>query len=158
MKNVRCLIPSTAAVTVAMAILATSGFAAAQTEGSHGTEPRVARRVIAGVEARLNITSEQRLEVKAILKAEEPTIAALAAQAKAEREAMGALSSYNEAEVRDIAEKYAATNTGIVVERAKIRLELRAVLTAQQLEQIEKFKARTGGHFEDRLDTLIGEI
>ena len=61
-------------------------------------------------------------------------------------------------EVREVAQKYAVTNTNIVVERAKIRLELRGVLTEQQLEQIEAFEASRAGHLEERLDTLIGQI
>jgi Spy/CpxP family protein refolding chaperone len=154
MKTNRLLLTAVATLTV----LATSAFAFAQSEVSHENEQRLMRRVIARVGARLNITSEQRLQVKAILKAEEPTVVALEAQAKQEREAMTALPAYNEAEVRDIAQKYAATNTDIVVERAKIRLELRAVLTEQQIQRIEQFQSKRGGHFEERLDSVIGQL
>jgi Spy/CpxP family protein refolding chaperone len=145
-------------ITATLTVVAASAFAFAQSEGPTWNEQGIARRIIARVESRLNITSDQRSQVKAILKAEEPTILALAAQAKEEREAITALPAYNESEVRAVAQKYAATNTNIVVERAKIRLELRAVLTEQQLQQLEQFQADRAGHLEERLDSLIGQI
>ena len=154
MKTSRLLL----AVTASLAVLATSAFAASQSEGPDLSNPRLARRVIARVEARLNITSDQRVQIKTILKTEEPTIVALAAQAKSEREAMTALSTYNEAQVRDIAQQYAATNTNIVVERAKVRLELRAVLTEQQLQQIEQLKSSFDGNFGERFDMFVGQL
>jgi Spy/CpxP family protein refolding chaperone len=145
-------------IVAALTLAAASAVAFAQSEGPLGNQQAIVRRMIARLEARLNITSEQRAQMKAILKAEEPTILALAAQAKQEREAMTALPAYNEAEVRAIAQEYAVTNTNIVVERAKVRLELRAVLTEQQLQQLEELKASLGGRLEERLDTLIGQI
>ena len=154
MKSVRSLLIVTATLTV----VAASAFAFAQSVGPNWTEQGIAKRVIARVEARLNFTAEQRAEVKAILKAEEPTIVALAAQAKEERDAMAAFPAYNQSEVDGVAQKYAATNTAIVEERAKIRLELRAVLTEEQLEQVEQFKADRDAHFQERLDQLIGQL
>ena len=153
MKNNRILL-----LAASLTVLATSAIAIAQSEGPRWTEQRMTRRVIAGIEAHLNITSDQRALVKAILKAEEPTILALSVQAKQEREAMTALPAYNEAEVREIAQKYAATNTDIVVERSKVRLDLRAVLTEQQLQQLEQFKMNVDRHFEERLDMAIGQL
>ena len=118
----------------------------------------MAQRVIGRFEARLNLTSAQREQAKAILKTEEPTILALAAEAKLERDAMTALPAYNEAEVREIAAKYAATNTDIVVEKAKVRLELRAILTPAQLEQLDALKGKADGRFADRLDSVIDAL
>ena len=140
------------------AVLATSAIGLAQSEGSQWTEHRFAKRVIAGIEARLNVTEAQREEAKAILKTEEPTIIALAAQAKQEREAITALPAYNQAEVAEIAQKYSATNTAIIVERAKVRLQLRAILTPAQLEQLEKFKALNDDKFDERLDMVIDSL
>jgi Spy/CpxP family protein refolding chaperone len=145
-------------VAALLTILATSAIAIAQSEGPNWTEQTMAQRVIARIEARLNITSDQRAQVKAILKAEEPTIIALSVQAKQEREAMAALSAYNEDEVREIAQKFAATNTNIVVERAKVRLELRAVLTEQQLQQLEQLQGSVDSRFNQRLDMVIGQL
>jgi Spy/CpxP family protein refolding chaperone len=154
MKNNRRLLTITAVLTV----LATSAFAFAQSDGYQWTEQRMARHVIAQVEARLNITSEQRTEIRAILKTEEPTILALSVQAREERDAMTALPAYDESAVREIAQKYQVTNTNIVVERAKVRLELRAVLTEQQLEQLEKSKSKMDSRFDERLDMAIGQL
>jgi Spy/CpxP family protein refolding chaperone len=141
-----------------LAILAFSAIAFSQPENSRWTEQGLARRVIARIESRLNITSEQRAQVKTILETEEPTIVILAAQAKEEREAMTALPAYDEAAVREVAQKYTATNTNIVIERAKIRLELRAVLTPQQLQQLEEFESGMDGRFDERLTMMIGQI
>jgi Spy/CpxP family protein refolding chaperone len=154
MKNNRLLLVFAAS----LGVLATSAIAIAQSERPNWPEQRVARRVTARIEARLNITSDQRAQVKAILKAEEPTIVALAAQAKEERQAMTTLPAYDETAVREVARKYAATNTNIVVERAKIRLELRAVLTQQQLQQLEDLQSNADGRFSERLDAVIGEL
>ncbi|WP_263375508.1 hypothetical protein [Granulicella aggregans] len=71
---------------------------------------------------------------------------------------MTALPAYDEAALREVAQKYAATNTNIIVERAKIRLELRAVLTKQQLQQLEELKSKADGQVSERLDTVIGEL
>ena len=78
-------------VALTLAALATSTFALSQPEDSRLGEGRVAHRVIARIETKLNITSDQRTQIKAILKTEEPTILALAAQAKEEREAITAI-------------------------------------------------------------------
>ncbi|ADW71066.1 Spy/CpxP family protein refolding chaperone [Granulicella tundricola] len=158
MKNLRLTLITAAS----LAVLATSAFAFSQSESSRGSQPRMIRRVIARFESRLNITTAQREQVKAILKTEEPTILALAAQAKQEREAMTALPTYNEAQVREVAQQYAATNTNILVERTKVRLELRAVLTPQQLQQLEQFKstfgAGSGDRVGDRLDMVLNQL
>jgi Spy/CpxP family protein refolding chaperone len=140
------------------AVLATSVLAFAQSDNYRWTEQRMARRVVAQAEARLNITPEQRAEIQAILKTEEPAIVALSAQAREERDAMTALPAYDEAAVREVALRYQATNTDIVVERAKVRLELRAVLTPQQLEQLDAMKAKMDSRFVERLDMVIGQL
>lgn len=46
----------------------------------------------------------------------------------------------------------------IVVERSKIRLELRAVLTEQQLHQLDSLRSNVDGRFGDRLDMAIGKL
>jgi Spy/CpxP family protein refolding chaperone len=145
-------------VAASLTVFAASSLALAQGENAGRTGGKMTRRVIARVEARLNITTDQRAQIQAIMKAEEPTILALSAQAKQEREAIAALPVYNEAQVHEIAQKYAATNTDIVVERAKIRLELRGILTEQQLQQLEKLKASVDGRFSERLDMVIGQL
>jgi Spy/CpxP family protein refolding chaperone len=145
MKNNRILLVFAATLTV----FVTSAIAIAQPRGSRWSEQRVTRRVIARMEARLNITSDQRAQVKAILKAEEPTLVALAAQSKEERVAMAALPAYDEAAVRQVAQKYATTNTDILVERAKLRLELRAILTQEQLQKLEELKSKADGRLAE---------
>ena len=153
MKNTRYLI-----LAASLAAWATSAFAVAQTGNSRLGDGKVARRVIARIEGRLNITSDQRSQIKTILKTEEPTILALAAEAKQEREAIAAIPSYNEAAVREVAQRYAVTNTDIVVERAKVRLELRAVLTPEQLQKIDSFKGSLDGVLGERLDGFIHQL
>jgi Spy/CpxP family protein refolding chaperone len=154
MKKTYHLLTATAVLTV----LATSAFALAQSDNYRWTEQRMARRVIAQVEGKLNITSAQRAQIQAILKTEEPMIVALSAQAREERDAMTALPAYDEAAVREVAQKFQVTNTDIVVERAKVRLELRAVLTEQQLEQLEAMKSKMDSRFDERLDMVIGQL
>lgn len=92
-----------------LAVAPFSAIAIAQTEAPRQPERLVGQRVIARVEALLKLTSDQRVKVKAILVAEEPNIIALHAQAEEEREAMAALTTYDESTLRQIAQKYDST-------------------------------------------------
>jgi Spy/CpxP family protein refolding chaperone len=104
------------------------------------------------------MTIEQREQVKAVLKAEEPTILALAERGKIERDELVQMQTFDEPQVHDVARRYAATNTDILVERAKVRMELLAVLNDAQRQQLEAMRAKLGAHFAERLDSLLDAI
>ena len=142
-------------------LLASTAFAAQAALQPAGATParqsfrqQIARRVAARLEARMHITPTQREQAKSILASEKPTILALAQRARQEREELSGLSSFNESQVRDIAGKCAATNTEILVERTKVRLELRAILDDAQRRQLDTLRSRAGTNLSEHLDTL----
>jgi Spy/CpxP family protein refolding chaperone len=141
-----------------LAFVATSAFALAQQDDSAWIEQRVAKRIVSRIEGKLNLTVQQREQAKSILKNEEPTILALAGQAKQERAQLAAMQSFDGGQVREIAQQYATTNTDILVERTKVRLEVRAILNDAQRQQLDQMRARVGAHLSDRIDTLIDAI
>ena len=145
------------AVLCAMTMLCRTALAAvgSSQDTSGWVEHRVAKRVIARIEARLNLTDQQREQAKTILKTEEPAILALAQSARQEREEMAAMSTFDQTQAEAVAQKYGATNAAIVVERAKVRLELRAVLNDAQRQQLEQLRARFGSHADERFGELI---
>ena len=152
MKTIQVVMAGVVAATLMM-----SALAVAQQDDSRGwIEKRVMKRAVERIEGRLNLTADQREQVRTILRAEEPKMLELAASARQEREEMSAMSSFDADEVREIAAKYAATNGDILVERTKVRLELRAVLNDAQRKQIEAMRARRGGQAGERLKELIG--
>ena len=152
MKTIQVVMAGVVAATLMM-----SALAVAQQDDSRGwIEKRVTKRAVERIEGRLNLTADQREQVRTILRAEEPKMLELAASARQEREEMSAMSSFDADEVREIAAKYAATNGDILVERTKVRLELRAVLNDAQRKQIEAMRARRGGQAGERLKELIG--
>jgi Spy/CpxP family protein refolding chaperone len=159
MKIARSLVISTALFgLVALTVTATGFGLAQQDDSSRWIEQRVAKRIVSRIEARLNMTIEQREQVKAVLKAEEPTILALAERGKIERDELVQMQTFDEPQVHDVARRYAATNTDILVERAKVRMELLAVLNDAQRQQLEAMRAKLGAHFAERLDSLLDAI
>ncbi len=109
------------------------------------------------IEHRLGVTAAQREQAKAILAAERPTIAQLRQQAQAERAEMDA-QPFNETQTRDLANKYAQTNTAILVERTKVRSEILGLLTPEQRTKLEQFRAQFEERMNSRLETLGGQL
>jgi protein CpxP len=137
------------------ALIATSAFAANRTQAHRGL---LAELIATRIEARLNLTSTQREQVKTILKAEQPTITSLAARAAEEREDLTRSETFDEARIRTLAQSYAATNADILVERVKVRTELRAILTDAQRQQLDELRTRAGGHFEERFNAFVDAL
>ena len=109
------------------------------------------------VEHRLGVTPAQREQAKAILAAEHPTIVQLRQQARAERDEMNA-QPFNEQQTRAIAGKYAQTNTDILIERAKVRSEILAILTPEQRTRLEQFRSQFQERMNNRLETPGGQL
>jgi len=139
----RIILP--AAILLAATLTANAQDAAAPRDGS---------RIIHRIEQRLNATEAQRQQVKAILQQERPTLMQLHTQLAAERAEMLQSTTFNEAQTRAIAARYAETNTEALVERARLRSELFAVLTPEQQQRVEQLRARFSKVLDARLKTL----
>jgi predicted outer membrane protein len=86
------------------------------------------------------------------------TITSLAARAAEEREDLTRSETFDEARIRTLAQSYAATNADILVERVKVRTELRAILTDAQRQQLDELRTRAGGHFEERFNAFVDAL
>ncbi len=143
---------------VSVAALAASTVAAL---GQPGEPPawvqqRVARRVVERIEGRLNMTAAQREQAKTIVLNERPTIVALAERSRQEREELSDMPSFDESKVREIAAKYAETNMEMLIERTNVRMELRAILTDAQRQQLSAMRAQRGAPVGERLNGFAG--
>jgi Spy/CpxP family protein refolding chaperone len=108
-------------------------------------------RMIKRVEARLGVTPEQIVQVKAILQKEKPTLESIHVQLAAEHAELIKQTTFNEADVAAIVAKYADANTAAIIEREKLRVELTAILTPAQQEKLDELRARFGAAIDDRL-------
>jgi Spy/CpxP family protein refolding chaperone len=146
----------------ALAIVVSTAFAASPatqtSDSSRWIEQRVMKRIVSRVEGRLNMTASQREQAKVILQGEQPTIVALAAQGRLERDELLQMQTFDDVRVRAMAQRYASTNTDVLVERAKVRMKLRAVLNDTQRQQLDTMRAKIGAHFEERLGDFIDAI
>jgi len=116
--------------------------------------PRDGRRAIRRIEHRLNVTDVQRAQAKAILAAERPALQQLHTQLAAEHTELAQQPVFDEARVRAITAKYADANTAALVEREKLRTELLAILTPDQLKKVADLRSRFGVALDERLETL----
>ena len=140
---------------VLAAVLATSAYAAP----GFGPEPFAGGPDMAlrleHMADHLDLTDEQRASVKNILQAAKPEIEAVRDQAIANRKAIQALDPADpayEAELQNIAlsnGELATTGTLLAV---RVRSEVHAVLTEEQIAKLERGKERMKKRFERRFN------
>jgi protein CpxP len=109
------------------------------------------------IERRLSITQGQREQVKAILKQEQPHLQQLRQVLLNEHSEIAAASQggdFNAAAVQAVASKYASANADALVEHARLRSELFAVLTPQQQQRLLRLRARLDAFLSEGLQTL----
>lgn len=107
-------------------------------------------RLLARIADRLDLTTDQRAKIKAVLAGERETLKGLTTSLHQARTALrSAIQSGNasENEVRGASAKVAAVEADLAVERAKIYGRIRPMLTAAQLERI--------GEAQQRVDELV---
>jgi len=102
----------------------------------------------------LDLTDAQQAQAKQILDKERPTVQPLIAQLAQTHQKMRALeeaSSFDEAAVRTLAAQQAQTMTELIVQKARIKSELIAVLTPDQKTKLQKFMDRRQSRMMRRL-------
>lgn len=100
------------------------------------------------------ITTEQKNQLQAVLKAHETMLASLTRSYSKEKNTLAQLINaepLDEAAIRAQFTKAAEVGAEITVVNAKLRKQLRAVLTAEQLASIAKIKSDAGEASLDRL-------
>jgi periplasmic protein CpxP/Spy len=129
-------------------------YGAAQQNENGRLRERFSGLMIRGVESDLGITDAQREQIKAILRTEQPTIQSLAAQVHDEELQLRAQPDFDEAYVRAFAKQHESTMEDALVERQRVRSEIRAVLTPEQREKADQMRSMFYSRFTDRLATL----
>jgi Spy/CpxP family protein refolding chaperone len=123
------------------------------------TAPPAHGRFLQQLAQRLNLTDDQKGQIKGILWAEKDTLTTLLGQQHAARANLRAAiqaSDANESSVRAASAKVAAVEADLAVERMKIYGKIAPVLTNEQRQQISDFEQRADD-FTDRAITHAGD-
>jgi protein CpxP len=139
-------------MTVLFGVCIAASALAQDAPAAAGQPPAIQR-----MERRFNFTPAQREQVKAILKQEQPKLQQLHRELLSERSEMASASqggSFNAAAVQSVASKYASADTEALVEHAKLRSELFAVLTPEQQQRLLRLRTRLDAFLDERLQSL----
>lgn len=112
-------------------------------DGSN-SDPVPGGRLGRGLARELELTNEQRQELKAIMQMHQPVLRPLLDQAQAERAALRdliAVTPLDETALATEADRIAATHKEIVIASARLRADLRTILTPDQLAKLEGWRA-----------------
>ncbi|MGP8019897.1 MAG: Spy/CpxP family protein refolding chaperone [Limisphaerales bacterium] len=116
------------------------------------TNAPVHGRFFQRITQRLNLTDDEKAQIKTILRSEKDTLKPLLGQLHSARENLRAAiraSDANETTVRAAAAKVAAVEADLAVERMKIYGKIAPILTDEQRQQISEFEQRADD-FADR--------
>lgn len=125
-------------------------------DNSKGVRGKFFQQILDRVADKLDLTTEQRAEIREILEDAAPRVAPLVMQAKATREQLKPLGRdgvYNEAQVQQLATRQAANVRALIVEKEKVKAEIFAVLTPAQRAQANEMQEQ----FEQKIRQRIGQ-
>jgi len=106
----------------------------------------------------LNLSDGQRMQIKTILRNEQPKIQALLKQSQVANEELRSRQQFDEAFVRSVAQRQSATVVESIVEREKIRSEIMAVLSPDQQRKFNTIAGEFRTAVGTRLATLGDEL
>jgi len=101
----------------------------------------------------LNLTDDQRTQMKSIMSKEKPTLSPLFKQLGATQSQIRQLSmsdNFDEAKVRDLATQQQQTMTELTVQKARVQSELYQVLTADQKAKLAQMMQERQQRFQQR--------
>jgi Spy/CpxP family protein refolding chaperone len=128
-------------------LMTTPSLAADANAPAHG-------RFFQRIAQRLNLTDDQKAQIKTILRSEKDTLKPLLGQLHAARENLRTAiraSDANETAVRAASARVAAVEADLAVERMKIFAKIAPILTDEQRQQISEFEQ----HADDFADRAI---
>jgi Spy/CpxP family protein refolding chaperone len=111
------------------------------------------------VAQRLNLTDDQKAQIKTVLRSEKDTLKPMLAQLRAARQNLRAAiqaGDANESTVRAASAKVAAAEADLAVERMKIYGKIAPILTDEQRRQLSEFRQRAD-RFADRAIAGAGD-
>lgn len=106
----------------------------------------------------LNLSQDQRAQIKAILKKEKPNIEALMKSRHEMKDQLHSIKSFDETAIREIVQQQSGTIADAIVERERIRFQIMAVLTPEQQQKAKQLSEEFHGYLEKRLSTLGDEM
>ncbi|MDE1154945.1 MAG: Spy/CpxP family protein refolding chaperone [Acidobacteriaceae bacterium] len=146
-----------AVVTAVLLAIGTAAFAQQASESGWFHE-RAARMIVATVERDLSLTDAQREKVRNLLTAEKPRLDELSARRQVQSQRLAALTTFDEATIRQIAQQQQETAADILVEREKLRFALLAILTPEQRTRLASLRRVRAHSFDERLTRWIALI
>jgi len=155
MKTKKFLMVTTAAAILAGGLLAVNSFAADSSATPAATPVR--GQILRRLADRLNLTDDQKSQIKAIIAGEKDTLKNLLGQLHAARKDLRAAiqaSDANETTVRAASAKMAAVEADLAVERMKIFAKISPVLTDEQRQQLSDLEQQA----DNLADTAIARI
>jgi protein CpxP len=148
MKTIKLLTLATAAAIIAGGL--TSAPAQGTNDSAAGTRPGRGQ-ILQRIAKKLNLTDDQKSQIKAVLSADKDTLKSLFGQLHGARKNLRAAihaSDANETAVRAASAKVAGVQADLAVERMKLYGKIAPILTDQQRRKI--------AGFEQRLDNAVG--
>lgn len=115
--------------------------------------PRASQRAKRHFAKRLGLTEAQRDQIRSVMAAERPAMEPLVEQLAAGRKELRkatANGTFDEAQVRALAEKQAQTLSELIVARARVRSRVFAVLTPEQRAKALELRERRAERLRDR--------
>ncbi|MGA9938246.1 MAG: Spy/CpxP family protein refolding chaperone [Candidatus Acidiferrales bacterium] len=112
------------------------------------------RFLVKHIEDDLNLTDDQKAQIKTILTDERPTIQSLRQQIEQDNQQLHSKTTYDDAFVRSMAQQESATVADAIVEREKIRSEIFAVLTPDQQQKLTQIGSEVRAAVDDRIAHL----
>jgi len=108
---------------------------------------------------KLDLTSDQQAQVKAIWEKEKPTLEPLTKQMHqnhADMRALEASGPFDEVKTRALAMQHAQTMVEVEVQHARIKSEMVQVLTADQKAKLAEFEAKHQEHMQEHMKEHMG--
>ena len=142
------------AAVLAAALLAAVAIAQNVVETSQGPEHfrgGFAAHMLGFYADYLDLTDAQQAQVKDILAKEKPNIRPLMqqmAQAHQQLRQLEEAATFDESKVRALATQQSQTMTELIVQKARIKSELIALLTPEQKDKLAKFEAKRQARFQ----------
>ena len=132
-------------LTIGAAVMLAAAAAIAQGMHGHGGPGRDFNHMLAFFTDKLDLTSDQQSQVKAIWEKEKPAMEPLMKQMHQNHANMRALEAsgpFDEAKTRALATQHAQTMIEVEVQHARIKSEMMQVLTADQKAKLAQFEAK----------------
>ena len=145
---------------LAVALCAAMAFSQTVVKAAQGSGPAGFRhggfgaRMLGFYADYLDLTDAQQAQVKDILAKEKPTVSPLIhqlAQAHQQMSQLEQAGTFDEPKVRAIANQQSQTMTELLVQKARIKSELMAVLTPEQKDKMAKLEARRAARMQKHL-------